>query len=217
MTAQTSCRVLSASLLLAFAGVVSAVPVATTGSGSSVTTVNAFADFESTNALTDNPYLENGLEFSRTGLTFDNNGCGFAGCAGGWAGAGVVWSGNYMYGVGDGGYFTMKTTGSNVFTGVEFMVANGYLANPMDVIWETYLGGSLTGSGVLNVAMGTIFGLNDASGFDEVRYTGSSAPAMGPAFDSFRAQYGTAVPAPAPLTLLGASLLAFGGLRRRQV
>ena len=57
----------------AFATVIQSV-----GAGSAVSTVQGSADFESQNALNDNPYSEGGMLFSRTGLSFNNNGCGFA-------------------------------------------------------------------------------------------------------------------------------------------
>ena len=53
----------------------------TTGAGSAVSIIEGTANFENPSALSDNPYLEGGMAFSRTDLTFDNGGCGFAGCS----------------------------------------------------------------------------------------------------------------------------------------
>lgn len=60
-----------------------------------MTSVDASADFESTDALSDNQYYEGGMAFSRTGLPFNNNGCGYAGC-GYHTGFYPGFSGNYM-------------------------------------------------------------------------------------------------------------------------
>ena len=189
----------------------------TSGAGSAVTTIDASASFESTASLTANPYSEGGMLFSRTGLSFNNNGCGYAGCAynPGFAG----FSGNYMYGVGVG-YFDIATTGGNLFGGLEFTVGTGFSSSTVDVIWEAYRSSVLVGSGSVSLAVGTVIGFNDASGFDTLRYTdvlqsGQNAPA----FDTVHAQYVAAIPEPEiyAMMLAGLGVLSFAARRKKKL
>lgn len=192
---------------LVFAG-----PIITTGAGSAVTSVDAAAYFEDTASL-GLTYTEDGIDFKRVGLTTNNNGCGFAGCLSPWfSGFG---GGNYMYGVGSSGsYFSIKSTGSNIFYAMEFQVANGFNNDPTNVQWSTYLGGILQYSGSLNVAKWGVFGIADAGGFDELHYTGAG---NAPAFDNLKAQY-TSVETPEPMSLamLSLGLISFGFFGRRK-
>lgn len=205
-------------LALAFAAssAANAAVIQSVGAGSAVSTVNASANFESQNALNDNPYVEDGLSFSRTGLSFDNNSCGFAGCDGhlGFVG----FSGNYMYGVGTGS-FTMSTTGGNVFSGLEFLVGTGFFSSSVEnITWSALLNGSIVGSGsISSLATGSVISFADAGGFDTLVYTSSNSGTFAPAFDSVRAQYvGTsAVPVPAAAWLFGTGLVGLAGLRRK--
>ena len=179
-----------------------------TGAGSAVTTVDAIADFESVNALTDNPYLEGGLSFSRTGLTFDNNSCGFAGCVGhvGFTG----FSGNYMYGVGSGGFFEIATTGTDIFTGLEFVLGTGFFTSTADISWEAFLSGGSVGLGSGTFDAGTVLGFSGGS-FDMLRFSSDgSAGLQAPAFDTVRAQLTAdvgVVPEPATWAMM---LVGFG-------
>ena len=186
------------------------------GSGSAVTTVDAAADFESTDALFDEPYLEDGLSFSRT-LTHDNNGCGYAGCGGhiGFTG----FSGNYMYGTG-GGYFEISTTGNDVFDGLEFVIGTGFSQSTTNVAWEAFLNNASVGSGFAsNLNVGTVVGFS-GSAFDRVRYTdNTSGDFAAPAFDTVRADLtagGGVVPEPATWALMIAGFGLAGGTLRRQ-
>lgn len=189
----------------------------TTGAGSAVTTAQASANFNPTNSLNDNPYIEDGLEFSRTDLSFNNNGCGYAGCAGhvGFTG----FSGNYMYGVGSG-YFDIKSTGAAKFAGLEFAIGTGFFSPNQNVTWQAFLNNILVGSGSSALSAGTIVGFSGAGGFDTLRYTdaGSFGASGAPAFDSVRAQFfdGGAVPEPATWLMM---ILGFGmigaAVRRR--
>jgi len=186
----------------------------TTGAGSAVSIVQGTANFESPNALFDNPYLEGGLAFSRTGLTFNNNDCGFAGCT---SNSGFVgFSGNYMYGLGTG-YFDMAATGGNVFHGLEFTIGDGYPSNLQNVTWQAFSSSILVGSGTLSLSNGTIIGFSDAIGFDTLRYTSDNGFGyVAPAFDSVNAQFTAAIPEPEIYAMMLAGLGLLGYATRRK-
>jgi len=188
----------------------------TTGAGSAIFIVEGTANFESLSALSDNPYLEGGMVFSRTGLTFNNNTCGFAGCAGhpGFVG----FSGNYMYGIGSG-YFEIAASGGNVFHGLEFTIGTGFDINPQNVTWQAFSSSILVGSGTLSLSNGTIIGFSDAIGFDNLRYTSDDRDSYGyvaPAFDSVHAQFTSAVPEPEIYAMMMAGLGLLGYVTRRK-
>ncbi|MEM6372019.1 MAG: VPLPA-CTERM sorting domain-containing protein [Pseudomonadota bacterium] len=206
-------------IALSIAGVGQAATVFTSGMGSAVTSVDAAADFEDNDALFDNPYTEDGMEFSRTALSFNNNGCGFAGCGThlGFYSGPTPFTGNYMYGSG-GGTFTIQSTGSDVFTALELILGTGNSsAQGMSYSWQTFLSGNLVGSGTTaRLAVPGWYGWSDASGFDTVVF--GQATGNAPAFDSVRAQF--VDPAPIPLPAAGwLMLVGLGGLsalRRRK-
>lgn len=199
-----------------------AATVQTTGTGSAVTTVEASASFETSGALFDNPYVEGGMLFSRSNLTFDNNSCGFAGCAGhlGFTG----FSGNYMYGTGDGGFFTIQAGGSSPFFGLEMQVGSGFSQSNVLVVWEAFSGATLVGSGNVNTAVGSVVGFSDSNGFDSLRFTSSNGGDIAdfnntfnaPAFDSVRAQFTAPVPLPGSLGVMGIGVAALVAMRRRR-
>ena len=90
----------------------------------------------------------------------------------------------------------------------------------LDVIFETYLNGGLTGSGTFTRARGTVIGFSDPSGFDELRIgaigTSFSYTAFGQlqaiALDNLDVQL---VPEPSTALLLSAALLGLSAHRRR--
>lgn len=188
----------------------------TFGAGSAVTTVTWSASFESQNALTSNPYLEGGLTFTRTNLSFNNNGCGFAGCQG--QAAIPTGTGNYMYGTGNGGYFSIFAPTGLQFSGLELMYGNGFFASNLNSLsWSAYLGGNFVSSGALGapIAANTILGFSGA--FDELRYTDQGSSGFNaPAFDEVRAEAGTTVPEPSTWLLMAAGLAMVAGAARRK-
>ena len=164
------------------------------GVGSAVSSIDASADFESTNALNDNPYVEDGLNFSRTSLTFDNNDCGYAGCAG-YAGFYPGFSGNYMYGEGNGGFFEIATEGDGLFYGLEFVAGAGWHDFSSIIFsWEAFKDGLSVGSGTFNLPSVSVVGFSDIDGFDTLRYSNfiGAINSTAPAFDSVRAQLSSA-------------------------
>jgi len=200
-----------------------AVVVQTFGPGSAVGTVDATADFEDRAALTDNPYVENGLSFTRTNLSFNNNGCGFAGCQGQ---AGIpTGTGNYMYGVGTGGYFSIAAPTGDVFSGLEFLMGTGFFSFPPNfVIWEAFLGGSPVGSGAVTLNAIEVIGFSDPNGFDLLRFSASFADDVNftnsfnaPAFDQVRADLGTGtrIPEPGSIALIATGLFGLFFARGR--
>ena len=181
--------------------------IQTFGTGAAVSNVDAQADFESTAALFDNPYFEDGLSFSRTGLTFNNNSCGYAGCVGSFN----YYSGNYMYGTGSSSsYFSMFSPTGQSFFGLEFQA--GVSWTTPSFFWEAFSQGISVGSGSGTLAnQSTILGFSSTDGFDELRYGWTNGAVS---FDTVRAQlYSTEVPEPSTLAIFALAMMGLASRR----
>lgn len=224
MNAKTMKRTLAPLLSALLALPAMAAVVQTTGAGSATpgaAHLTYAADFEANAGLT-SPWLEGGLQFTHTGLDNNNGGCGYAGefCVD--LGAGQVYSeafsGNYFATAGSNAYLSIRSTTTRL-NGIEFAVDSGYAS--IFVMWQTWLGGALTGSGRVSLGaagIGDVLGLSDAVGFEEVRvYAFDSATDTAgysvPAIDSVRA---FTVAEPGSLALASLAGLGVAGMRRRR-
>ncbi len=211
---------MGAAALLATAS--QAAVVQSTGAGSAVSMVQGSADFESRNALNDNPYSEGGMDFSRQGLSFNNNNCGFAGCAN----LGAGFTGNYMYGAGTGGSFTTTAAGGNRFLGLEMIMGSGFSQSNARVTWQAFDGATLVGNGDFNAPVTAVVGFAGMAGFTSLQFTSTTEGNLAnfsntfnaPAFDSVRAQFtnGQVVPEPGALPLTAVALVGLAALPRRR-
>lgn len=164
-----------------------------------VISVDRMATFDS--LLTTGTDLSN---YSEDGLYVTGNGEFFANR-----------SAYHYVGGGNNEYVSIRGTDNVVLTAVDFELWNGWSQPLVDVRWETYLGGMLTGSGhEHDVANETVIGWIDSAGFDELRVAAApgifvSEPgfgnAQGIALDDVRAQV---IPEPATFAFVG--IFGFG-------
>jgi hypothetical protein len=198
--------------LLALGGsVAQAAVVQSIGSGSAVGTAQYAANFEGNTTLANN-YSEGSMLFSHSGAG-SNAGCGYAGvdCVAPGDAYSLAFSGNYFATDGSNAYVDIKSQFGS-FSAIEFAVDTGYLT--LFGYWQTYRNSVLTGSGNFTGpagGVGTVLGLSDAAGFDEVRFfsfstAGKTSGFSAPAIDSVRAA--ALLPEPGSLALVGAALVA---------
>ena len=201
--------VLAACTQLAHAGVVQ-----TLGAGSAVHGVTNAAHFTLDDPLV-NDYVEDGLVFHYTGSA-QNNFCGYAGadCYDDPSEISSAFAGNYIATAGTGAYLSVKRAGGGHVFGLEF--AAGSLYANLNGYWQTFWQGHQTGSGNFGGGDGTVLGLYDLAGFDEVRYfafaaANKQAGFSAPALDEVRAD----VPEPGVIALFLVGLAGLAGRRRR--
>jgi hypothetical protein len=205
---------LAAAALAAAAGA-SASVVQSFGVGSAVKTVTNTAHFELNTQLA-NDYVEDGLLFHYVGSD-RNNECGYQGydCYDYPTDLSSAFSGNYMATAGTNSYISIRKANLGDIYRLEFAVGSGYMN--LNGYWKTYNNGAQTGAGNFSAGDGTVLGLADSTGFDEVRYFAFSTANKqsgfsSPAIDEVRA----GVPEPATLALFAGALLGMAGVRGRR-
>ena len=153
-----------------------ALPLVTFGADSAVSAATPAVTFDANTAL-QNHWSEHGVVVSYVGSPL-NNGCGYQGldCYDSPLDLGGNFSGNFMATGGAGAYLSVRRADGADFFALEFtagsLYVNPYLPSPVNVFgyWNTFNDGALTGSGNFSQASGTVVGLADAAGFDELRY-----------------------------------------------
>lgn len=211
-----------AAIALVLSTSINAAPVYSTGAGTAVISTDFSATFELLGEdQTLSNYQEGGLTFNTIGDsnssacndgTLCNNHSGFQGMSGG-----IYYLPQY------GAIIT--ATNNESFSAFEVMVGTGYSDAILHGVWETYSLGVLTGSGVFDESVGTIVGLSDAAGFDEVRIgtyrqfcvnTMFGGCTSATALDFASAQLLTTVPIPSAVWLFGSGLVGLIGVTRRK-
>ena len=208
-------RLLCAAVLSLAAQGVGATVLQTLGAGTAVGVATNAAHFDLNTALA-NDWVEDGLLFHASGYGA-NNDCGYAGvdCYDAVSELSPAFSGNYFATSGTNAWIGVRRADGADFYRIEFAAGSGYQS--LNGYWATYADGVRTGSGNFSAPRGTILGLVDGNGFDEVRYFAFStanrqAGYSAPALDEVR----VGLPEPASPALCAAALAGMAAVLRRR-
>ena len=201
---------------------VQAIPVFSTGAGTAVTSTDFAANFDT--LIVSGTSLFN---YQEGGLTFNPITSGSVSCPGGGLCSNHIgfqgMSGGIYYHIAEGAIVT--TSNNESLRAFEVMVGTGFAESILHGVWETFVSGVSTGSGTFDVSVGTIVGITDTAGFDELRigtYLSTCANTTfgscetATALDFASAQLLTTVPVPAAVWLFGSGLLGLVGIARRK-
>jgi hypothetical protein len=177
------------------------------GAGSSVTSVDRSANFNSIVTGTDlSNYSEGGLSITTPNFAFE----GFDPFN--HTGDGSAFS--YPNG-GVNAWVTIKTTDARPIYAAEFLYGNGYVSDVPVIYWETIKSSVVVSSGSIVLSRGAILGFSDPNGFDQLLVSasefGSPTSVNAIALDNLKVQL---APVPEASTFLAGALLAIPfGLR----
>jgi hypothetical protein len=200
-----------------YGGATLSAPLLTIGPGTAVTTPVATLTFDNiTNSTVLASYTEAGATLSAPAIafvTFDPT-----------AGAGGFSGGFYFAADGVNAPYDLMYGGATM-DGIEFVIGSGNLAaHTTDLIFQTFSHGSPTGSGSgSTLSLGSIVGISDPSGFDEIRLSntggiGGSGGTNVLALDNLGIQIESSgsVSEPTTLALLTVALIGVGFNRWRR-
>lgn len=189
-----------------------ALPVQTTGSGSSVTVIARSANFDSIATYTNlDGYTEGNLTVSTPDYAFIAYSEYFPALVG--------FSRGFFYP--SGGVtapITISASDNARMFGVEFNAGSGFSSDPnVHFYWEAYDGAVMTGSGSITLVKGTVIGINDLAGFTKLLVGDPDFSFNALALDNLKVDLGgtPSVPEPSTFILVGAGIGGLALLRRK--